>query len=479
MGLGSPAKLVDAALGVAVKDDREKQEAGREVFLSDPEPWSEPVDGSKLATDISATISKYVALPARTADTIALWILHCYTISAVFVSPILAITSPLKQCGKTTLLEVVGALVPRLLLASSITASALFRSVEKYEPTLLVDEADTFLANHEELRGVLNAGHTRNTARVVRTVGDKHEPRVFSTWCAKAIALIGRLPETLEDRSIVISMRRRAPSEQVERLRRDRLHRQLEPLRQQAARWTADHQKIIRDADPAVPDSISDRAQDNWRPLLAIAEALGGDWPETARAAVLALGGVAIEVDNAPRVQLLADIRDLFAERSVDRLSSEEIVETLTKMEDRPWPEWRQGKPLSKNQLARLLKPFGVRPRTVRTNGSTPRGYQLDDFQDAFARYLRQPNTPDQSPGTDPEHVSLPDTPPQTATTATSAESQASLPLGEPQQTPPCCGLQTSEKARDSANVADVALRQGGTGEGEPSEPVEEEEFEV
>jgi putative DNA primase/helicase len=107
----------------------------------------------------------------------------------------------------------------------------LFRSVEKWTATLLIDEADSFLMGNDELRGVLNSGHRRDTAKVIRPAGDEHEPRVFSTWGAKAIAQIGKLPATLEDRAIVLQMKRKNPGEPVEWFRPERISAELEVLR--------------------------------------------------------------------------------------------------------------------------------------------------------------------------------------------------------------------------------------------------------
>src|SRR5690606_6438562 len=136
---------------------------------------------------------------------------------------------------------------------------------------------------------------------------------------------------------------------------------------------------------------LHDRAADNWRPLIAIADAAGGDWPERARRAARILSGAADPADDPPAIQLLGDLRALFEARGVDRLASAEIVESLAKMEDRPWPEWKAGRPITVRQLARLLAPFGVRPKQMRDDGGSGpkvRGYLLDDLQDAFSRYL-------------------------------------------------------------------------------------------
>ena len=106
-----------------------------------------------------------------------------------------------------------------MLSASNISSAALFRSIEKWVPTLLIDEADSFATKNDELRGVLNSGHTPQTAFVVRCIGDDSEPRIFSTWGCKALAAIGKLPDTVMDRSIEIRLRRALPGEVAEKIR--------------------------------------------------------------------------------------------------------------------------------------------------------------------------------------------------------------------------------------------------------------------
>jgi hypothetical protein len=270
----APAQLVDAAL--AGGPAPAAAGTGSAFEFAAPEPWPLPVDGSALLADITGTLTRYVALPRFAEVAAALWTLHAHALDAAGASPLLALLSPEKRCGKTTTLALLSRLVPRALLSSNISAASLFRVVEKYSPTLLVDEADSFLREKEELRGILNSGHTRDAAYVVRTVGDDHEPRRFSTWAAKAVAMIGCLPDTLTDRSIVVPMRRRAPREPVERLRLDRPG-DFEDLRRRAARWAADHLAELRAADPDLPGDLGDRAADNWRPLLAIADLVGDE----------------------------------------------------------------------------------------------------------------------------------------------------------------------------------------------------------
>lgn len=398
-GISAPARLVDAALGGDRPPDGGRSAPagqGRAVAFADLEPWPELVDGAALLREIADNLCRHVALPPCAADAMALWVTHTHALDAANVSPILAVTSPEKRCGKTTALSLLHLLVRRPLLSSNISPAALFRTVEKYSPTLLVDEADTFLHEKEELRGLLNSGHTRAAAFVVRTVGDDHESRLFSTWSPKAIALIGNLPDTLSDRSVIIPMHRRTPGERVERLRLD-LPGAFEDLRRRAAQWAADHLAELHAPDPDVPKELtSDRAADNWRPLLAIADLAGGEWPERARKAALALSGAAVDGEESVRELLLADIRDAFHKPDeMQSIFTQDLLDDLCGREDRPWGEWKAGKSLSAGQLARLLKPFGVRPGPLRDGARTGKGYALRDFADAFARYL---------PPSDPSH---------------------------------------------------------------------------
>lgn len=386
---GLPPAEAQTLAGTALRDDevaRTDCAQGGPLVVADPEPWPEPVDGQDLAEGIAEAFRRHIALPRGADIALALWTLHTHAHDAADVSPTLALTSAAMRCGKTNTLHLLSALVPRPFTVSNLTSAVVFRVVDKFKPTLLMDEAETYVHEREELRGILNAGHSRAGAVVPRLVGSEYEPRMFSTWCPKAAAMIGRLPPTLEDRAVVIRLRRKAPGEATSRLRLDRL-REYEPLRRRAWRWGRDHLGTLRDADPQVPEALHDRAQDNWRPLLAIADQVGGEWPARARGAALVLADAVPESED-PGEMLLADVRDLFIERGADRLESAEIVAALVAREDRPWQESNHGKPISPAQLARLLRPFGVEPKVFRIGDKTHRGYWLDDLSDAFSRYL-------------------------------------------------------------------------------------------
>jgi putative DNA primase/helicase len=377
-----------------VKNARPNEAAlgqGRTLELSSPEPWPSPVNGVAFVAELAAAIRKYVVLAENAALSVALWILHTYCFDVFACTPRLAITAPEKRCGKTTLLDVIGLLVPRALSTANISAAATFRTIEISRPTLLIDEADTFFGDNEELRGILNSGH-RKGGLVVRTVGEDFEPRIFSTHCPVAIAQIGKLPDTLADRSIQISMKRRAPGEAVSRFREGRTPELTEAARK-AARWTADNAEAIRGCDPVIPDAIFNRAADNWAPLLAIAEVAGAGIAEQARLAAMAACGV--EEDLSPRVALLADIRDVFAENGGDRMSSADLVRALVAMADKPWGECNHGKELTQNGLARQLKGFGIFHEKIGPKTNRVNGYSKVAFADAFSRYLS--NSPIQS----------------------------------------------------------------------------------
>lgn len=405
-GIRRAAALVDIALAPLRQRPERAEDAPRTLDLPDVEPHPDAVAGDALLGELVRMLTKYMKLPEGAATAVALWIVFSYAHDAFVVSPLLAITSPEKRCGKTTLLTLLSALCPRVLPASNISASAIFRAVEKFRPTLLVDEADTFLTSRDasdELRGILNSGHTRATARVLRSVkvGDAFEVEVCSTWAPKAVALIGELPSTLADRSIDVRLARKAPGDRVEQLRLDRIHEEAGELARKAARWAQDHLDQLRDADPDTPAELHDRAADNWRPLLAIADAAGGAWPDRARRAARALH--AIDEDDSAGVLLLTDLKNLFGQ--TERLASAEIVAALGTMENRPWPEWRAGKPITARQVARLLKPFGIHPTKIRFGATTANGYEREKFRDAFSRYIppSEPEQPEQ-PSNDAEN---------------------------------------------------------------------------
>lgn len=361
--------------------------------MPEVEPWPEEVDGASLLEELRNMFSTYVALPKCADVALALWVIHTYAFEASYITPRLVIKSPEKRCGKTALLRTIAAVVPRKLMAADISASAMFRAIEIFRPTLLIDEGDISLKGNEPLRGVINSGHGRD-GTTWRVEGD--QPKQFSTWTPVAVALIGNAADTIEDRAVTIRMRRRRRDEHVERLRLDRPGA-FTPLQSRCKRWAIDNMKALSDADPNVPDLLNDRAADNWRPLLTIADAAGDGWPDMARNAAAMLSMDEDDDDSTARTMLLTDIRHIFRAQNIDsldeewrgRIKSGELCDKLAGLEDRPWVDWHKGKPITPRDLATLLRSFEIKPKDIKSRGGAVRkGYVIEDFHDAFARYL-------------------------------------------------------------------------------------------
>lgn len=381
-GRKSPARIADAVLGPSAC--RTAQAPPRPSIVRTTEPWEYPVNGADLLADLATVYGRYVVLPSGAADSLALWTLHTYLFDRHTITPRLLITSPEKRCGKTTLLTILGELCARSVFTANVTAAVVFRVVDGARPTLLVDEADTFLAEASELRGVVNAGH-RQGGVVLRCEGDDFEPRAYSCYAPLAVASIGKMPDTIMDRSIVIPLRRRQQDEWVDRLRLDRLEH-LRAVARQCQRWADDHRDEL-DLDPAVPASLHDRAGDNWRVLLSIADACGGSWPDRARSAALKLTG-GNDDRESHRVQLLGDVLSIMTERGVDCIATPDLLTALHAMDDRPWGEWTNGRPMTPQALSRQLGPFGITAAKWRDGADTVRGYLAASFEDSWQRYL-------------------------------------------------------------------------------------------
>ena len=381
------AKALDfrtSILDRLVNDARPKEpdDETTEPF-EDIEPWPDAVDGAVLLSDLRAAIKRFCVLPKHSAEIMAAWVLHAWVHEAADISPILAFTSPEKRCGKTTALLVVGALVPKAMQNVNMSPSVLFRVIEKYSPTVLIDEADTFLFDNNEMRGIIDGGHNRLNAKVWRSVGDDHEPKQFKVWAPKCIAMIGKLPDTIQDRSLVVHLRRKQAGENVDRFRASKVSEFL-PLRRRAQRWADDNLIRLRRMDLDVPEALNDRAQDNARAICAIADVAGGDWPQTIRAALVALAAQSDDEPQSAGVLLLRDISEIYERWKGDSIGSSKLVEELSSMEESPWAEWRRGNQISVQGVARLLKPYGVTSSRDRTS----RFYRRDAFTEAFDRYI-------------------------------------------------------------------------------------------
>jgi hypothetical protein len=270
--------------------------------------------------------------------------------------------------------------------AGSISPPALFRAVEQFQPTILLDETEKYIEHGSDLHALMNEGHCKG-ATVLRVLGEKLELTEFNIFGAVAFCRNGKLPDDLEQRSIVIEMQRRLPGEALAELRDDR-SAALDRTAKMCARWSDDFSAALADADPDMGGLIN-RVADNWRPLFAIADLIGSDWPERIRKAAAAL---APRESDSTKTMLLADIKAIFDERTgewADRMFSEMLAEALAGMEGRPWAEFSKArKPITKNQLAGMLGSFHITPDTVRIGGKTLKGYARRQFEELWARYL-------------------------------------------------------------------------------------------
>jgi putative DNA primase/helicase len=356
------------------------------------EPWPSPIHPAELLSDIAATVRRFIICSQEIANAVALWITMTWFIDVIQVAPLAVITAPEMRCGKSLLLNILGRLSARSITASNITASALFRAIDKWNPTLLIDEVDALLKENEELRGLLNSGHTRDSAFVIRnvSVGDNFTPTRFSTWGAKALAGIGDVKPTLQDRAVILKLRRKLPHENVERIRH------AEPalfseLRSKLARFGEDYSEQVRDARPPLPDSLNDRAQDNWESLLAIAMVASPEWLRIGTQSALKLSGEATSPSIG--IELLSSIQTIFADRQDGHISTVEMIKELCADAEKPWRAYNKGQAINPKQVAGILRGFTIKSKPIRFGAyEVTKGYELSQFTDAFSRYI--PSTP-------------------------------------------------------------------------------------
>jgi hypothetical protein len=366
------------------------------------------VDLAGALSAVEAFLRRFIVFGRSEAVVaVVLWVAHTYAVAYADATPYLAITSPEKGSGKTQLLECLHLLArhqPGIFIIP--TAATIYRMLEADPSTaLLLDELDAIFRDrsdkYEEVRGLINAGHRRG-ATVPRTLNVKNGHRVhfFPVFGPKALAGIGKLPDTIADRSIPILMLKKKRVEQVERFREARAGRDAGPI-VTALAAAIDERPPASEAE--VPDELPDRAADAWEPLLAIADAAGGDWPARARRAAIILHADRAD-DDSLGLRLLADTRLAFDRLGKERVATSDLIEALQSDEESPWVDDRH--PLTPERLARLLRPFRIRSRQMKVNGLNVRGFLRESFVDTWERYLAQAATPAPDPlPRYPDHV--------------------------------------------------------------------------
>jgi len=370
-----------------------EKEAGRLPFAN-VEVHPEPINPAQLLNEVSGVIRQFIVMDEHQVQAAALWVALTYFIDVVDYAPLAIINAPEKACGKTQLLDVMGRMSYRPLPASNASSSALFRAVELWKPTILIDEADTFFRDNLELHGMVNAGYKKG-GYVLRSeaVGDSFEPRVFSVYSAKALAgikLEKHLPDATMSRGIIFNLRRKLPGESVSRLRH------AEPglfsgIASKLARFALDYSEQVQQARPALPDALSDREQDNWEGLLAIASCAGSEWLNKATAAALKLSANSNDKTVSAGNELLSDIQNIFETKRIDKISTTDLIEALCDDEEAPWATYNRGKPIVPRQFKKQLEPYQIESKKITVGFREVRGFRMEQFTDAFMRYLTPP----------------------------------------------------------------------------------------
>ncbi|WP_433298963.1 DUF3631 domain-containing protein [Actinoplanes sp. CA-030573] len=366
------------------------------------------IEGTAILDRLHEILTRYVILPSPEAtDAVVLWIAATHAISAWAHAPRLVIRAPEKRCGKSRLLDVVEGTCRNPLMTVNASTAAVYRSIGNDDPpTLLVDEADTIFGGkqaeaNEELRGLLNAGHQRNRP-TIRWDNARNRVDKIATFAMAALAGIGQMPDTIEDRAVVIRMRRRGPGEQVKPYRNRRDGPELRQLANDLTEWLSGHLPALEKAEPDMP--LEDRAADTWEPLIAVADLAGGDWPDRGRHAAEVLTA---ERDSntvaSDRIRLLTDCRAAFGE--ADAVPTAVLLDRLKADPEAPWAEYG-GTGLTAMKLGALLREYEIRPDTIRFAPplGQAKGYRKVAFSDAWQRYTPedeaepyQPYQPSQS----------------------------------------------------------------------------------
>ena len=417
-----------------------------ETVIFDPVvPCPAPVNVAELLGEIEAVIMRHVVLSEPAAAALAVWVLHSYTFELRDTVAYMAIESPEKRCGKTTLLSVLAAMASKSLIASNITVGALFRAIHTCTPTLFIDEADTFLAGNSIMRGIINSGNTRRTAYVLRLSAGKKGNAVrgrlagtlappnpndkadaqdcvpttmsdirtiaspnlnnraaqqrnptmedgvtadspdiglkkYSCWCPKVIAMIGEVPDTIADRSIVVKMARKLTTETCAPLS----ELNTADIKAKCARFALDTRDVIAQYPKIAGEGLNDRAADTFDPLFVIARLAGEEWEEKLRAAALALSSTA-DIENSGS-GLILDIMDILNENGGEKMFSRDIVTILREcsMKSQAFKSLN----INEHQMARILRPYGVKPVAIRIGKEVRNGYMAADFREAMKRYV-------------------------------------------------------------------------------------------
>ena len=365
---------------------------GTRINFEDPEPWPDSVDGPELLADLDGWIKAHLHLGSHAVRAVALWAVATWFVSELYFAPPLVVQSPTKRAGKTLLLDLLRWIVRRGYLTSGggVTPAVLFRLNEAWRPTILMDEAERLggAGADRDLVGFLNNGY-RKGGFIARCVEPHWEVVEFDAFGFRALAAIGSLWDTIEDRSVIIRLQRKPRGVAVRRFSARKVEREGRELARRLARFALDQADAVARAeeDTPRPKALDDRACDSWAPLFAVAAVAGGEWPEHALEAALQLS--AASRDEGRSEQMIHDLRTIFEEQAnPEVIQSGDLTDRLNAIETSPWGDYRKGHGITTHKLAALLRPFEVRPDQRRTSaGSKVRGWWYKDLEPLFTRY--------------------------------------------------------------------------------------------
>lgn len=375
-----------------VKQERQGLELAKIATLTtDIEPYTSRVNGDELAHEILHIVKSHIVCNDAVAIAITLWIFFSWCIDVAYIAPIAWINAPEKRCGKTQLATLMGRMSKRSIMASNVSQSALFRTIERYKPTFVIDEADSFFHGDMDLKNIINCGFSRDNPYVWRCVGDNHEPIPFDVFGAKIISGIGKLPSTVMDRSISLTLRRALPTEKRQRVK-DIPKATTETIKAKLARWADDNMDKVATSKPKLPETIYNREFDTWEILFQIANTLGDDWLKLVTNACLAITQTDSK-EPSENEELLTDIKAIFELQAVDSMATRDLLTALIGADSdgltKRWATSNKGQPMTDRQLAKRLKDFEIKSSKInKPNETQKRGYYLADFADAFKRYL-------------------------------------------------------------------------------------------
>lgn len=353
-------------------------------LVAEIEPYHEPVTHDEIYTALYSLVHEHMAIDEPLKVAFVLWVIFTYLTDISDFAPIAWITAPERQCGKSTLLGLFERVVNKPMAFNNITQAVLYRVMEQFKPTLLIDEIDTSLKDKNELLGIVNAGYSRHASNVPRMNQDKGGiVEKFDVFGAKVFSGIGEMKGTFASRAIRFELRRKTNSDKVKRFNKRTLpHETTNQLQRKVKRWAVDNRQAVQAVQTPLLQ-INDRDFDNWEILLQIATVLGVY--DKALQACLTICNRKDE--PSLNEMLLSDIREVF---TTERISSVDLLERLKADSEKYWSTYNNGTPLNVHQLAKKLKSFGIKSKAMRIKGEqgTVKGYERADFVKVWANYL-------------------------------------------------------------------------------------------